>query len=222
MKTVVVQPKKLEQLTEWQKGLASRRAQKNQKWISRLSPVLIFALNFKVQIGPGVLSSVNTPSCFLFWARCVVCCFVLTCTSQEERTTILQWVLLQLFCICNFTCRLYARQCELSSCYCQPLDAQCHLFSDAIFLWPHFCFLLFFLLLQLLPMLITSFGFAASSYINHSSSAFKTALSLSLELLPMRYFFQTSLFSPPCLSQHLLILSPSISILLCIWTCSDM
>lgn len=57
------------------------------------------------------------------------------------------------------------------------------------------CF--FFLLLQLLPMLITSFGFAASSYINHSSSAFKTSLSLSLELLPMRYFFQTSLFSPP-------------------------
>lgn len=48
MKTVVVQLKKSEQLTEWQKSLMGKREQKNQKWVSNLFSLLIFALNLKV------------------------------------------------------------------------------------------------------------------------------------------------------------------------------
>lgn len=107
------------------------------------------------------------------------------------------------------TYRLYARQCESCSCYCQPLDAQCHLFPEAIFQWPHFWFLLFLVCFNsypylLLPLALLHFPILIIHPCFHNCIVFVTRTPPSKVFLPNFPVF----FFPPSLSHCSLLPYP--------------
>lgn len=153
-----------------------------------------------------------------------MCCFVPTHTSlQEHATALCDGFSCSFFCICIDTQTIYEKVeilfLLLPNTWCtMSLFWSCFLVISVLF-W-EFNFLNLF---QLLLILILSSGFAAFSYINCSSSAFITMLSLSLVFLPVMHhvFLPTlSFFSFLLTVCSLLMFLSSFSMLLGIFRAS--